>query len=661
MESLKELLFKIDLPLFELKALPRWGFQMQDVVLDLSDTKNAEGIVFPDIYRSSGLLQGNDNLWRGFHSKEVRVVLPPEFKKKGSEERISIGAQNLFIDNFGVSGDFYATNVYDLNEGDANKWQMSLDSIGVDLKVNRFVKAGFNGEIVLPISDETSPGGKLAYRGLITADQFYSVRVDAVDDVSFDIFKAKAKIFEGSYVNLEVENDRFYPEANLSGIMAFNAKQADQLNNTSSEDNVELEFDGLRFENFRIQTRQRPYLSVGSAGFTDEVALPKLAGFELGFHSVEITANENDEATLALNCFVNLDDTGISGDVGLEVIGELQEGDLLKWRYKELSVTDIEVDVKRKSFEFYGRLAFFKDNPVYGKGFAGEVQLYAEDLGIEVGARGLFGAVDDYRYWFVDGHGRPTKNNNKSLTIYDIGGGVYHHMRKAGMDEQSTSLSGINYQPDKDTELGFKALGAFEIKRGKTFTALAGIEIAFNSQSAGGGVSRVGFYGAAILMPGKSNGGNPQYPFGTVDDMQQTVSSKEQSLSNFHELSIDKEGIMYFMDNVFPTLLTGEELFACQVGLDLDFRNKSYFASLDAYINANGGLAAAGSLTFYTSPTDWYIWVGHTDLARRWKFEKIPIGPIEATVEAYFLTGTELPEAPRPPADVAEILRFTRR
>ena len=190
--GLEDLLIELDLPYFELKALPNWGFKMEQTVFDLSDTKNAVGIIFPDLYRNQGLLQGGENLWRGFHAKEVRVTLPPEFKKKGSDQRISIGAQNLFIDNFGVSGDFYATNVLDINEGDASKWQFSVDSIDVDLKVNRFIKAGFKGEIILPISENDASGkGQLGYTGIISADQFYSVQVDIDDEVDFSIFKAK--------------------------------------------------------------------------------------------------------------------------------------------------------------------------------------------------------------------------------------------------------------------------------------------------------------------------------------------------------------------------------------------------------------------------------------------------------------------------------------
>ncbi|MEL6918884.1 MAG: hypothetical protein AAFO99_14280, partial [Bacteroidota bacterium] len=634
-ESVGDLLIELDLPMFQLRALPKWGFKMEKAVLDLSDTKNASDIVFPDLYTTQGLLvPGNENLWRGFHSKEVRVTLPPEFKKKGSEKRITIGARDLFIDNFGVSGDFYALNVMDINEGDASKWQFSLDSIGVDLKINRFIKAGFNGEIVLPISDEKSTGGKLTYKGLITADQFYSVRVDVEEDVDFNIFKAKAKIFKESYIKLEVENDRFYPEANLTGLMSFNAQQQSQLDtlsNTSTEDgDIEsLRFEGLSFQDFKIKTRERPYLSIGYAGFKDTIALPKLAGFELGFYDVKILTNNGNEAELALNSYINLDKSGIRGDVRLSVIGELQENDYLKWRYKNVEVSSVEVDVKRKSFEFYGRLEFFKENPLYGKGFAGELQLYSEHLGIEIGARGLFGAVDDYRYWFVDAHGRPTKSNNKNFTIYDLGGGVYHHMRKAGLDERADSMSGIYYMPNKDTELGFKALAAFEVQKGASFTGLIAIEMSFNSKENGGGVSRVGFYGAAALIQGSSEGGGgSRDPFGSVDEMQQTVSDKEQSLGNFHELSIDKEGIKYFADEVFPEILTGEELFAAQVAIDFDFRNRIYWGMLDVFLNAgaikgDGEKNRLGYLEFYNAPDDWYIYVGTP--TKRFGVRDIPV------------------------------------
>ena len=278
----------------------------------------------------------------------------------------------------------------------------------------------------------------------------------------------------------------------VSGIMSFNGEQKTSLNQISSTDLVSgqgvqsLEFDGLSFQDFKIQTRERPYLSIGYAGYKDTIPVSKLANFKLGFYDVSIRTETENEAVLNFNCYINLDETGIKGDVALGVNGELHDGDYLKWRFKEIGVSSVQVDVKRKGFEFFGELDFFKDNLIYGKGFSGELSLYSESIGIEVEAKGIFGNTDGYRYWLVDAHGRPTKSDNPNFTIYDIGVGVYHHMRKAGIDERANTMSGIYYAPDKSVSLGFKALAAFEVKRGAAFTGLVALDMSFISQANGG-------------------------------------------------------------------------------------------------------------------------------------------------------------------------------
>lgn len=652
--NINDLLIQIDLPPFELKALPNWGFKMQNTVLDLSDTANAANMDFPELYTAQNLLvPGNENLWRGFFAEAVQIYLPPEFSKRSSEDRIVIGAHNLLLDNFGVSGDFFATQIIGLDEGEANKWQFSLDSLGVDLQVNRFMRAGFKGRIVLPISDSDSPGGQLGYNGIITSNQYYFVQVRVEEDVPFTIFKSKAQLFKESYINLEVENGKFYPEANLSGVMAFNSEQNDQL---SRSDEELLSFSGLQFQDLHIRTKERPYLSIGYAGYLDSIAPPEIAGFELGIYNISMETIGEDQAMLSMNSYLNLDESGIRGDVKVHVKGQLEEGDYLKWRYVSTEVSEVQVDVTRKGFEFSGRLAFFRDNPVYGKGFAGELDLYSESLGIEIGARGLFGNTGEFRYWYVDAHGRPTNSSNPNFTIYDIGGGVYHHMRKSGLNDAAGSMSGIYYAPDENIGLGFKALAAFEVKKGVAFTGLAAIEMSFNSEANGGGVNRLGFYGAAALIQG---GNTSRNPFGSVGDMQQQLSDKEASLSNFHELSIDREGIQYFADHVFPEVLTGEELFAAQVAIDFDFENRTYWGMFDVFLNA-GPIKGAGEknrlgyLEFYNAPEDWYIYVGTP--VKRFGLQGIPIGPLTAKVDLYFMTGTILPDPALPPQNVIDIL-----
>ncbi len=675
--SLDDLIVEVNLPRFELKKLPKWGFQMKNALLDLSDTRNAlTKVSFPAIYTEQQLLvPGNEKLWRGFYSEEITITLPPEFKKKNSDKRITVGAKNLIIDNFGVSGNFYAINVLDINEGNASKWQFSVDKIAIDLQVNHFVKATFNGEIVLPISTikggnktDTVHHGALKYAGLITADRHYNIRVDVAEDVDFSIFKSKAKLFRDSYIKLEVKDGKFQPEANLTGLMSFNKSQGAALDTLGTQDvdsggGIEdLNFEGLSFQNFKIQTASRPYLSIEYMGYKDTLSLPKIYGFELGFYDIRVNADKPDNsAELGFNGYINLDESGIRGDVRLRIIGELVEGDYLKWKYKGIEVDSIEIDVKRKSFEFNGKLYFFRDHEIYGKGLRGSLRLYAESLGLEMAAQGIFGNVDGYRYWYVDANGRPTNSNNKSFKIYDLGGGVYHHMRKAGVDERASTMSGIHYTPDRAIDFGFKALAAFEVKKSSTFTGLVAIEMSFN---ASGGVNRLGFYGAASLMNGNSTptgSSGKKEPFGSVSDMQKTVSDKEQSLANFHELSIDKEGVKYFATEVFPDLLTGEESFAAQVAIDFDFTNDTYWGMFDVFLNTasikgDGEKNRLGYLEFYSAPDDWYIYVGTP--TKRFGVRDIPIGPYKARVNLYFMAGTILPDPALPPDNVIDILNL---
>ncbi|QCX40672.1 hypothetical protein FF125_20325 [Aureibaculum algae] len=676
--SISDLVVELNLPRFELKKLPNWGFQMKNVVLDVSDTRNAKTkIDFPKVYTQQQLLvPGNEELWRGFYSEHISIILPPEFRVKDSEDRITIGAKNLIIDNFGVSGNFYATDVMHLNEGNANKWQFSVDELEVDLQVNQFVKAKFNGEIVLPVTtlkdkkekDSIIKHGALKYKGLITADRLYTVNVNVTEDVDFDIFKSKAKLFRDSYIKLEVKDNKFQPEANLTGLMSFNNSQEAALDSLNTKDVKsagsieELNFEGLSFQNFKIQTAKRPYLEIGYMGYKDSITMPKIYGFEMGFYDIKVKSDTaDDSAELGFNGYINLDESGIHGDVRIRVIGELVDGDYLKWKYKKVELDSISVDVKRKSFEFHGKLHFFREHEMYGKGLAGKLDLYMESIGLRIGAKGIFGNVDDYRYWYVDAYGQPTSSKNKNFTIYDIGGGVYHHMRKAGVDERAGTMSGIYYAPDKTVLLGFKALAAFEVKKSATFTGLVALEMSFNTKEEGSGVRRIGFYGAAALMTGKSSGGSgpKAQPFGDVKGMQEKVASKEESLSNFHELSIDKEGIKYFATEVFPDLLTGKELFAAQVGIDFDYKNQTYFAMLDVFLNAGaikgeGEKNRLGYLEFYNSPKDWYMYIGEPE--KRIGVKDIPIGPYMAAINLYYMSGTILPDPAKPDQIVLNIL-----
>jgi len=73
-----------------------------------------------------------------------------------SGKRIEFSAKGLIIDKFGVSGVFSGDNIFPLKEGITDKnnaWAYSLDHIEIQIETGEFVKANFNGKILLPITN----------------------------------------------------------------------------------------------------------------------------------------------------------------------------------------------------------------------------------------------------------------------------------------------------------------------------------------------------------------------------------------------------------------------------------------------------------------------------------------------------------------------------
>ncbi|MCC9064169.1 hypothetical protein [Flavobacterium piscisymbiosum] len=133
-------------------------FLVSNAVLDLSDLKNDPTVIFPDYYTKNALLVPSPEAWKGVFIQTFDVGLPKEFQTTdtaSNKGRIHLGAQNLIIDKYGVSGTFYANNVFPLDRGitgQEKSWAYSLDHIDVTIAANTFVKANLNGEILLPIT-----------------------------------------------------------------------------------------------------------------------------------------------------------------------------------------------------------------------------------------------------------------------------------------------------------------------------------------------------------------------------------------------------------------------------------------------------------------------------------------------------------------------------
>ena len=656
-------------------------FAVNQAVLDFSDLRNDPAISFPAYYHENGLLFPNERSWRGVYINTVQVKLPKEFKTSKTisqgNGRVAFGAHHLIIDNYGVSGTFYADNVFTLDEGRTNQskaWAYSLDHIEVSLAANNFVGAGFEGRILLPVSKNknttnSSPDKMgLHYVGLISPEE-YLLNVSTDSTLDFNLWKAKGQLEPNSSIELAVREGEFRPKATLHGRLAIRANQVDSLENEGEQvetgntneggtpEKKLVEFKGITFQNLVLQT-ESPVFSVDYMGYQDEVSL---AGFPVSISDIGITSNDY-EANLYFDLAINLmgEDNGFAAQTSLAILGKFEEEDYKqKWEFDGIDLDAIFLDADLGGFSMAGSLTLMDDDPEYGDGFAANLQAeFKSGKGIKVAAKGLFGKTT-FRYWQFDAlvDNLPPGTGSGIVNLEGFAGGASYRMKRTDFGS-SFSPTGIGYIPSSNSGLGVKAMVMFNAVKREVLKGGAGFEIAFNRN---GGVDFLGFYGQATFMnvdiPGLDN------VSGLMDKLQENTTAKTKFLG----VSNDNVGNSWAGRNLldkaegdFPQTPDEQMSISAKVGITYDFQNNVLHGELDTYINVAGGFVQgrgsrgrAGWAVLHFAPENWYIYVGTPEdrLGLR-----IGVGPVSIETGGYFMVGSVLPGSPPPPPLVAQIL-----
>jgi hypothetical protein len=648
-----DILVSVDLPNFEITGLNGFVFNVQQAVFDFSDYRNEPSITYPLGYQKY-LIPGNESLWKGVYIREFSITLPKQFAGRGSDKRVSFAAQNMILDNNGISGLFTAANILSINNGSAGGWRFSVDEFSLELEANQLTEAGFAGQIGIPVSESTT----LAYDAFISPGNEYFLKVSPTETIGFDIWAAKAKILPNSYVEFKVVDDKFYPEAMLNGSISIAARSnaADTTSKTLAK------FEGVEFRKLHLRTKA-PYLSVEYFGYKGEVSL---MNFPLSISDIALIANDR-EAKIGFNAKLALggDKFGITAETRLEVVGSMAEDKgLQSWRYKKIDVSRIAIDASLAgAFSLKGGLTIMNDDPTYGDGFAGEIQLKLEKVLNGVGAqvRAIFGRKD-YRYWMVDGkvsfgQGIPVF---PPVNLSGFGGGAYYHMRPDG---QGTGMpTDGNYVPDQDWGLGLKAAVLFNVAKSGVIDGEAQFEIAFNSN---GGLNFIGFYGQAKVLakiPGTENiEGFVSDKFKGIAEAEKKFTSNNKELMNKLQKMKVYEGSEAAKVCFQGSERLGESGFSAAVGIQYDFTRNSLHSTFDLYLNMLGGMLQgvgsgnrAGWAVLHIDPDEWYMHLGTpTDrLGVRLNLANI----IKMETGSYFMVGDRIPASPPPPKEVADIL-----
>lgn len=635
-------------------------FYVDTAIFDFSDLRNDPAIVFPDYYHQHGLLLPNVDNWRGVYVRAFEIGLPKEFKTTDSTpgQPIRFGAHNLIIDSYGVSGTFFADNLFPLDKGitgNEKSWAYSLEHIDLTIAANTFVKANLAGRIVLPVSkqpeeaeetDKTRIG--LAYTGFISAEE-YSLRVITKTDINFNIWKANATLLPNSSIELKVKDNAFLPKANLHGYLSISANT-----NKNQEENTEknlVEFKGITFQNLQLQTIS-PLVSVEGMGYKGEV---KFANFPVSIADINLTAH-NDRADLYFSLGLNLmESAGLGATTRIGILGTMQERNhKQKWKFDGLDIAAITINTKFSGFQMNGTLILMDDDPVYGDGFSGDLMVDVSGI-VTVKAKAIFGK-STFRYWYFDAAAKWPAVPSPFM-INGFGGGAYYKMRRnSEINIGEFSPSGLTYTPDEKQGLGLKALIYFHIGKEEICDGEAGFEIAFNSN---GGINTLALFGKANIvskLPGtKSMTGLMNKVSSNVTSLNSFMGVTEQNMSG----SFAKK-YLPIAEATIPGDLSEAVGIKVATAIEFDFQNNSMHGTLDVYINTPGnflsGVGAggrAGWAVFHKDPKDWYIYIG--TLEDRCGI-KLGIAGMYLKTTSYFMTGTQLPGSPPPPSVVAEIL-----
>jgi hypothetical protein len=642
-----DLLVQVSLPNFQVKGLTGFGFTVDQAVFDFSDLRNSPSVVFPKGYTSSQMLPDNQNLWRGFYVRQLSVRLPQQFKNKDNA-RTSLSAYNMIIDQQGVSGLFEGKKLIALDKGDMSGWAFSLDSLGIELQANQLVQAGFNGGIVIPISGEQK---SFDYKAIINGDDNYLFNVVAKSDMSFPMFQAaKVDIYRGSSLEVRVLNGTFLPKANLHGRMNVQAKLSD------GGQGVELA--DIRFENLQIQS-VKPFIQVGTFSFGSEALQQKMAGFPVSISEIGLRNITDKELGLDFKLKLNLvgeSNGAFAADAGLTILGNMgAESGIQNWRFKNIDVRDIAVDINGGAFKFKGRLIFYRNDKAYGDGFNGIVDADFASM-VKVKATAIFGNISGMRYWYADALAdfKPGLLIFPGVGISGFGGGAYFKMKmdKSGGSELGRTASGIIYVPDATSGLGLKATVAISsMPSQEAFNADATFEISF---FAGGGVRYMAFMGNAFIATA-----------GMENVLGKIQASTGKMLSALEQKGITSENKDLLASQTAETQLINaihgiigpgvikRGAISARIFISYDFENSVLHANFNVGVNVASVLTGGGEAVLHFAPSEWYVYIGTPE--NRFNLG-IGIGSIRAQADSYFMVGTKILGSPPPPENVSRIL-----
>ncbi len=657
--NINNMMASVSITPFKIRGMEDFAFKITDATVDMSDHNNPANFTFPSVYQNE--FGSNINLWRGFYLRNLNVRLP--FNKNNGQA--SMSATNMLIDENGVTGIFAAGNLIDITQGNANGWPISVDTLQVELLRNKLTGGSLAGGMKIPFLGDDSLGYKASISQWNDETQ-YLFQLGLREDKVFNTpFKTHVKLSAGSYVQIEKYGDTLEPSAFLQGYMSSRSESFPDPDSTSEEtQNVKsVKFGGLKFENVSLSTNA-PYVHSGTFALSSTISTPSLAGFKISLSDIKFVLG-GGQAKLDFKASLNFMDSGtqaFAASAGFTYAAEFKQETSpfkkLYWQSKGLKISKIGLSVNTGSFRLQGEVEVFKNHIDYGNGFKGSISMniLPGKMDLIAAAQVYFGNKNGLRYWQASAY---VSSNNFSIPlvpgVIDINGflgGISWHMKKQNvallslpvmLDENleptitdASAWAIQTYKPDANSGLG--------IMVGVNFKAPGAPPTPLPPPPPGSPVSTTLLTGSVALEVGLNN----NWGLSFVEFKGMATLFKDINTINPKKVAIKD--------------ISNEAAFRGEVCMLYDVPNKTFHANIAAYVNLQGKIVGAGpknkigELVIHASPSNWYIYVGRPSSPLG---VKVPLLALEATVQAYFMVGSQLEPFPTPPNEIMQNISYT--
>ncbi|MFA7289146.1 MAG: hypothetical protein WC055_09720 [Melioribacteraceae bacterium] len=486
------------------------GLKMQpdSISLDLSDTRNPAFMSFPKNY-TNDTTAAMKLLWRGFYVKGFGLTLPDTWKTGANPTQVT--ASNLIIDDYGITVKMKATDIVTFPQGRVANLSASLDTLNLSILKGSLTEGLAKGVLVLPISRDTITN-TLKYSATFSQNttgsnfQFVIIPTGPIDA---DVLKGKITLLPTSNISAVISPSSKTFSINLNGTFKWDNPNFSTPSIASALKGVKME---LGFENVGLIYKNTP--SSDSLKFIPgnwSFASPQkfLANFPVSIKKVYYKSKtkispELLRGALMIDVVADLtEDIGGSTTLGAGFAIEFNPSTKkFKPKFTGVDVDSIEVHANLQAVRIDGRIALRNNDPVFGNGFLGQLNVDFTSVGVSANALVEFGNTNYqngstlYRYWRIEADvtipppGIPFLTG---LAFRGFGGGAYYNM-DATLTTSTKTSSGKKYTfKPKKSNLGLKIAATIATTpKEETFNA----DVSLNAQfSKAQGLILIGFTG----------------------------------------------------------------------------------------------------------------------------------------------------------------------